>query len=296
MNNWLHRQVKNQFFQENSHSARHFLGLNRLNIRPRLLRRLKANEEGCVNIFITGGTTGLGLELAKLYLEEGHRVGICARNLGKFPSEIRNKYKLLLCYQVDVSNREELRSAILEFSQGSLDIVVANAGRSVGTKTSTPQFSVANTIIDINVKGVLNTFEVALEIMMPKKKGHLVATASVAGFMGLPGAGAYSASKAAVLKLCESYAIDLRRFGISVTAIAPGFVDTPLTQQNNHKMPFLMSAQKAAKLIKRAIEKKKVLYIFPFRMKLIVLLLEKMPRSWYRALMGFRLFNYSRVE
>lgn len=246
-----------------------------------------------MNIFITGGTTGIGLALAKLYLEEGHRVGICARNLEKFPTEIRNKYKLLKCYEVDVVNREELRSAIMDFSQGDLDIIIANAGRSVGAKSKTPQFSVANTIIDINVKGVLNTFEIALELMLPKKKGHLVATASVAGFVGLPGAGAYSASKAAVLKLCESYSIDLKRTGISVTAIAPGFIDTPLTQQNNHKMPFLMSAEKAARLIKRAIEKKKPLYIFPFRMKLVMTILDKMPRSLYRALMSLKMFNYS---
>jgi short-subunit dehydrogenase len=246
-----------------------------------------------VNIFITGGTTGIGLALAKLYLEEGHRVGVCARNLEKFPVEIKNKYKLLKCYQVDVVNREELRAAILDFSAGNLDIIFANAGRSVGAKSKTPQFSVANDIIDINVKGVLNTFETALELMLPHKKGHLVATASVAGFMGLPGAGAYSASKAAVLKLCESYSIDLKKFGIDVTAIAPGFIDTPLTQKNNHKMPFIMSSEKAAKLIKRAIEKKKVLYVFPLRMKILVALLEKMPRSWYRTLMGLKFLNYS---
>ncbi len=246
-----------------------------------------------LNIFITGGTTGIGLALAKLYLEEGHRVGICARNLSKFPVEIRNKYKQLSCYEVDVTKRDDLHRAVNDFARGDLDIMIANAGRSVGTKSKTPQFSVANEIIDINVKGVLNTFDVALEIMLPKKKGHLVATASVAGFMGLPGAGAYSASKAAVLKLCESYAIDLKPMGINVTAIAPGFVDTPLTQQNNHKMPFIMPAEKAARLIKRALEKKKVLYVFPTRMKIVVALLEKMPRFLYRYLMGMKYINYS---
>ena len=127
-----------------------------------------------MNIFITGGTTGIGLALAKLYLEDGHRVGICARNLEKFPTEIRNKYKLLKCYQVDVVNRDELRTAIFDFANGDLDMVIANAGRSVGAKSKTPQFSVANDIIDINVKGVLNTFEAALELMMPKKKNSIL--------------------------------------------------------------------------------------------------------------------------
>lgn len=246
-----------------------------------------------MNIFITGGTTGIGLALAKLYLEEGHRVGICGRNLSKFPSEIRNKYKQLYCYEVDVTNRDELYKAVHDFAGDDLDIMIANAGRSVGAKTKIPKFNAANEIIDINVKGVLNAFDIALETMIPRKKGHLVATASVAGLVGLPGAAAYSASKAAVLKLCESYYLDLKPMGIAVSAIAPGFVDTPLTQRNNHKMPFLMGADKAAVLIKRAISQKKALYIFPFRMKMVMTILEKMPRGWYRALMGIKMFNYS---
>lgn len=246
-----------------------------------------------MNIFITGGTTGIGLALAELYLKEGHRVGICGRNLSKFPSEIKNKYKQLSCYEVDVTNREELQKAIEDFAGADLDMIVANAGRSVGSKSKVPKLGVSNEVIDINVKGVLNAFDIALQTMLPRKKGHLVATASVAGFVGLPGAAAYSASKAAVLKLCESYNIDLKKHGIAVTAIAPGFVDTPLTQKNNHKMPFLMTVDKAAVLIKRAIDNKKALYVFPFRMKIIMTILDKMPRSMYRALMGWKLFNYS---
>jgi short-subunit dehydrogenase len=249
-----------------------------------------------VNIFITGGTTGIGLALSKLYLKEGHRVGICGRHLSKFPIEIRNKYKNLYCYEVDVTDREQLHNAIIEFAGNDLDIIIANAGRSVGSKSKVPKLGVSNEIIDINVKGVLNAFDIALETMLPRKKGHLVATASVAGLVGLPGAAAYSASKAAVLKLCESYAIDLKPRGISVSAIAPGFVDTPLTQKNNHKMPFLMSVDKAALKIKKAIDRKKVLYIFPIQMKIVMIILDKMPRSWYRALMSIKLFNYSSEE
>lgn len=248
-----------------------------------------------MNIFITGGTTGIGFALTKLYLDDGHRVGICGRNLNKFPEELKNhfQYKNLFCYQVDVTNREELHRAVKEFANGELDIIIANAGRSVGPKTQIPNLNVSNHVIDVNVHGVLNTFDVGLELMLSKKKGHLVATASVAGFVGLPGAAAYSASKAAVLKLCESYAIDLKPLGIAVTAIAPGFIDTPLTQQNTHSMPFMMSADKAARLIKRAIENKKVLFIFPLPMKIVITILDKMPRCLYRFIMGIKFFNYS---
>lgn len=242
-----------------------------------------------MNVFITGGTTGIGFALAILYLEDGHRVGICGRDLSKIP----DSYPNLFCYKVDVTNREELHHAVREFAKGELDMIIANAGRSVGPKTQIPNVNIASQVIDINVKGVLNTFDIGLELMMAKKKGHLVATASVAGFVGLPGAAAYSASKAAVLKICESYAIDFKPLGIAVTAIAPGFIDTPLTQQNPHSMPFMMSAEKAARLIKRAIEKKKVLYIFPLPMKIIIVFLDKMPRCLYRFIMGIKLFNYS---
>jgi NAD(P)-dependent dehydrogenase (short-subunit alcohol dehydrogenase family) len=242
-----------------------------------------------VNIFITGGTTGIGLALAKLYLSEGHRVGICGRDLSKLTEEYPN----LFCYKVDVTNRDELHAAVKEFSKGELDIIIANAGRSVGAKTQIPNAILSSQVIDINVKGVLNTFDIGLELMLHKRKGHLVATASVAGFVGLPGAAAYSASKAAVLKLCESYAIDFKPLGISVTAIAPGFIDTPLTKQNPHSMPFIMSAEKGAMLIKRAIEKKKVLYIFPLPMKIIITILDKMPRCLYRFIMSIKFFNYS---
>ncbi len=248
-----------------------------------------------MNIFITGGTTGIGLELALTYLRDGHRVGICARDLNKFPSEISNKFKQLKTYQLDVTDLQALESAVSDFvgPEAILDIMVANAGRSVGAKTKMPNLKIAREIVDININGVLNSFEVALKYMLPKKQGHLVATASVAGLVGLPGAAAYSASKSYVLTLCESLSLDLKTQGIHVTAIAPGFVDTPLTQKNNHKMPFLMTADKAAILIKNAIDMKKVLFIFPWQMKIVMEVLRKIPRSWYRRLMLSKLFNYS---
>ncbi len=253
-------------------------------------------KEDVVNIFITGGTTGIGLELAILYLKEGHRVGICARDILKFPVEIKNKYKLLKTYQVDVTDRESLRSAVRDFAgpEEILDIMVANAGRSVGSKTTLPDFNAARDIVGINVIGFLNSFDVACELMIPKKQGHLVATASVAGMVGLPGAGAYSASKSYVLTLCESFSLDLEKYGIDVTAILPGFVDTPLTKKNNHKMPFLMNADKAACLIKNAIDSKKTFFIFPLPMKIVMTILKIIPRCLYRRVMRLKVFNYSK--
>jgi short-subunit dehydrogenase len=237
-----------------------------------------------MNIFITGGTTGIGLELAIQYLDLGSTVGICGRDISKLPEKIKERYSTLHCYQVDVRSRENLTKAINEFVEhaGSLDIIYANAGISLGKKTDLPNFELARDIFEINTMGVLNTFEVALEKMIQQKSGHLVAVASVAGFIGLPGAFAYSASKAAVLKVCESFSLTLPKYGIHTTAIAPGFIDTPLTQKNNHPMPFIMDASKAAKKIINAVQAKKTLYLFPFSMKILIIILDKMPRFLYR--------------
>ena len=247
-----------------------------------------------MKVFITGATTGIGLEVAKLYLSEGHQVALCGRELGKLPSEFEPIYPKSKLYQVDVLEKEKLASFITEFSQGELDLVIANAGISMGVKSRLPDFDSWRRVIDTNIHGVINTFEPALKIMIPKKKGHLVAMSSVAGFNGLPGAGPYSASKAAVKTFSESLSIDLKREGIDVTTICPGFIDTPLTRKNPHPMPWLMDVTKGAKLIKKAIDKKKAIYLFPWQMKIVVLFLSYLPRSLYKFIMTVKLFNFSK--
>ena len=251
-------------------------------------------------IFITGGTTGIGWCLAQRYATAGYAVGICGRNAKKLPTNFATEYPAITFYQLDVTDKPSLKTAITDFitQHGNrLDIMLANAGRSTGSKQQMPNFDTLENIIDINLKGVTNAFGIATELFLKQTgpiKGHLVAIGSVAGFVGLPGAAAYSASKAAVLTLCESLAIDFPGYGIDVTAIAPSFIDTPLTQQNDHKMPFIMSAEKAAQLIKNAIDQRKQLYIFPLPMRLFIGAAALLPRSWYRALMRLKMFNYSR--
>ena len=246
-----------------------------------------------LNIFITGGTTGIGLKLTELYLQEGHRVGICGRNLTKLSSTFL-KQSSLKAYQCDVTDREELHRVVKAFSQGNLDMAIANAGISMGKKTCRPDFKLSRQVLETNIFGVLHVFEAALPIMLSKRKGQLVALSSVAAMVGLPGGGAYSASKAAIFKLCESYAIDLRNENIHITCICPGFIKTPLTEKNNHPMPFLLSVEDGAKRIKKAIDQKKVIYIFPWPMKIVMTVLEKIPRSLYRFLMRSSFFNYTR--
>lgn len=245
-------------------------------------------------VFITGATTGIGWELAKSYAREGASVGVCGRDLSKLPSDYQKEFPTIKAYAVDVISPEPLIAAVNEFAPDGLDIMIANAGIGVGSKKRDPNFEAQRKVFAINVGGVINAFEAAYPKMIAKNSGHLVAVASVAGFVGLPGNGAYSGSKSAVIKMCESMQLDLKNTGLSVTCICPGFIDTPLTRKNDHPMPFLMPVEKGAMLIKNAIADKKKLFIFPLPMKIVMTILDKMPRALYRFMMTFKFANYSK--
>jgi short-subunit dehydrogenase len=244
------------------------------------------------NVFITGGTTGIGLELAKAYIADGYRVGICGRDLSRLTDTVKD-HQNLNTYQADVTNREELHQCIREFADGKLNILFANAGVAIGDKTKIPDFELARTTININVIGFLNTFEVGMDLMKDSG-GQLVGMASVAGYVGLPGSGSYCASKSAVQRLCETFQVDLKPLGITTTLVNPGFIDTPLTKKNDHPMPFIISAEKAAGMIKKAVARKQSIFTFPIRMKLMMMFLEKMPRRLYLKLMSYGPLNYSK--
>lgn len=251
------------------------------------------------NILITGATSGIGLELARQYADNGDNVGICGRDLSKLPSEFLNHHKSLRAYECDVTDKDQLHNAVRSFASqfgDRLDIMIANAGISVGAKSKFPNFEKARRVINVNVIGAINSFEIALHYMLQQKSGQLVGISSLAGLVGLPGASAYSASKSAILKLCESYNLDFKDEGIRSTCICPGFIRTPLTDQNDHPMPFYMELEEGVSHIKYAIETKKHLYIFPWQMKIIMYFLEKMPRSLYRFVMSLKIANYSRGD
>lgn len=246
------------------------------------------------SVFISGGTSGIGWDLAKLYLQEGCRVGVCGRDLSKLPDNVEADFPKLVTYTLDVRDKEKSLEVISEFAKGGLDIVVANAGISHGSKNRWPSEEATRNIFDINLYGTINILFPAMEIFKKQKSGHIVTVASVAGFVGLPGASAYSASKGALIHLMESYSLSLGDFGIKTTTICPGFIDTPLTKKNDHDMPFIMPSLEGAKKIKNAIEKGKVLYVFPWQMALVIHILRRIPRWLYRKIMSSSVANYSK--
>jgi NAD(P)-dependent dehydrogenase (short-subunit alcohol dehydrogenase family) len=246
------------------------------------------------SVFITGGTSGMGLGLVKRYHKMGWRVAACGRNKQKFLEAIGNEIPSIQFYQVDVTKKEETVAAVREFAKGGLDMVIACAGLSYANKSRIPDFDHSYKVVHTNLLGTMYTFEPAIEYFLKQGHGHLVAISSIAGLNGLPGVSAYSAAKSGVIKLCESFYMDLGKDNIDVTCVCPGFVDTPLTQVNPHPMPFLLPVEVAVDKIIQGIEKKKMRVYFPFLFTLAVRLLSILPRRLYAFIMGSGKFNYSR--
>ena len=231
------------------------------------------------SVFITGASGGLGLALAQHYLESGAVVGAIARRADllhllseKFPQQV-------YCYPLDVRDAVAMRAAALEFIAhvGVPDIVIANAGVSIGTLTEyTEDISAFQQVIDINVLGMVKTFQPFVAAMRERRSGTLVGIASVAGFRGLPGASAYSASKAAAISYLESLRVELRGSGVKVVTICPGYIKTP--------MPFILDANEAATRIAHAIERQSVFAVIPWQMNLLGRVLKLLPRWLYDRL------------
>ena len=184
-----------------------------------------------------------------------------------------------------------MRQAALDFMQryGIPDIVIANAGVSRGTLTEHEEDSaVFKAVFDINVLGMLHTFQPFIAPMRNTANARaqpyrLVGIASVAGIRGLPGAGAYSASKAAAINYLESLRVEMQHYGIGVTTIAPGYIRTPMTDVNPYAMPFLMEVDEAATRMARAIGAGRRFCVIPWQMGIIARLMRLLPAAlWDR--------------
>lgn len=184
-------------------------------------------------------------------------------------------------YPGDVRDAAALARAGADFIDrfGAPDIVIANAGVSRGTLTQHAEDLPAfRAVFETNVLGIVHTFQPFLAAMLEAKRGVLVGVASVAGFRGIPGSGAYSGSKAAAIAYLESLRVELRGSGVAVVTICPGYIATPMTAKNPYRMPFLLAPDKAARLIARAIAQRRRFYVLPWPMALTARVLRVLPR------------------
>jgi len=236
---------------------------------------------------VTGASSGIGRSLAKELSRQGARVGLVARrreNLEKLAEEIRSADGTVAVAAADVADREQTVAAIRSLSQqlGPIDLLVANAGVGLPTPIEPLDVPTIKKTFEVNVFGVAYAIEAALPAMLARGRGHLAAVSSAASYKGLPGEAAYCSSKAAVNVFMESLRIQLRSRGIAVTTICPGFVTTEMTQHHKFHMPWLMDADRAARLIARALHKKKKKYTFPWQMGVLMWLTRFAP-DWFVA-------------
>jgi NAD(P)-dependent dehydrogenase (short-subunit alcohol dehydrogenase family) len=187
-------------------------------------------------------------------------------------------------YAADVADAAAVQAAALDFvaRHGVPDIVIANAGVSAGTAGGEAEdLAVLERILRTNVVGLAASLQPFVAPLRARRAGVLAGIASVAGFRGLPGAGAYSASKAAAIAWLESLRVELAGSGVAVVTICPGYVDTPMTRVNRYAMPFLLDADDAARRIARAIDARRSWVVVPWQMAFVGWLMRRLPNRLY---------------
>ena len=237
-----------------------------------------------MSAFITGASSGLGQALALRYASAGHTLGLLGRRsnaLHALAARLPGEHHV---YAIDIRDREALHAAARHFEQavGAVDLVIASAGVSAGTLTGEPDdFEVFTEIFSTNVFATMATFEPFIAGMTQRRAGTLVGISSVAGVRGLPGAGAYSASKSAVTTYCESLRLELKPHGVAVVTIAPGYVRTAMTAGNPYRMPFLIDADDFASRAERVIAKRTSYTVIPWQMGVVARLMRYLPNWLY---------------
>ena len=245
-------------------------------------------------VFITGASSGIGQALAARYAALGWRLALVARRESAIDDWARAKGlgpERCRAYGADVADTASLLAAAERClaDQGVPDVVVANAGISVGMDTAEREdLEVMRETLALNVQGVTVTFHPFLARMRARGSGALVGIASMAALRGLPGHGAYCASKAAVVAYCESLRVECRGTGVRVVTVLPGYVATPLTARNPYAMPFLISAEVFAERAERAIAAGVSRRVIPWQMALVAPILRGLPNWLYDRLLAGR--------
>jgi len=238
-------------------------------------------------VIITGASSGIGAALARLYAQRHTTLGLIARRQTELERLTAQLSVPLRIYVADVRDASAMQSAAADFISryGAPDLVIANAGVSLGTLTEFAGDLVAfQDVIDVNVVGAVKTFQPFLGSMRTRGTGVLVGIASVAGYRGLPGAAAYSASKAAMISYLESLRVELRGSGIKVITICPGYVATPMTVNNPYAMPFILSADAVAQKIVSIVDRGKTFAVIPWQMAFISRVMGVLPNCIYDPL------------
>lgn len=232
-------------------------------------------------ILITGASSGLGEALAYRYASSETNLALVGRNvvrLEKVAKECIARGAVVHTAIIDVRDADKLREFIIHIDElHPIDLVIANAGISAGTFVGENNLVASQGVFDVNLGGALNTIHPIIPRMVARKAGQIAIISSLAGILPWPGAAAYSASKAAVRYYGEALRGYLKRSGVSVSVVCPGWIHTPLVAVNRFPMPFIMSSDRAARIITRGLLRRKTRIAFPLVLYFLLRLFEAMP-------------------
>jgi len=234
-------------------------------------------------VYITGASSGIGQALAARFHDAGYRLALVARRTADIEAWAAARgieSGRLRIYGADVAQVDDIAAAgaACIAQQGLPDVVIANAGISVGIDTEVREdIDVLARTFAVNNVGLAATFHPFVRGMRQRGSGRLVGIGSVAAIRGLPGHGAYCASKAGVVAYCESLRGELRASGVRVVTLCPGYIDTPLTQGNRYGMPFLMPVDTFAEQALRTIEAGTSYRVIPWQMGIVAKLMRMLP-------------------
>jgi short-subunit dehydrogenase len=253
-------------------------------------------------VFITGASSGIGQALALRFYAAGYRLALTARDSAEVQLWAQANSISAECYQIysaDVTAIDSIVAAgqACMAAQGLPDVVIASAGISMGMDSAVREdIDVMVQTFATNSVGVAATFHPFVAAMVARGNGALVGIGSVAGIRGLPGHGAYCASKAAVISYCESLRGELRPSGVKVVTICPGYIDTPLTRKNRYAMPFLMKADVFADKAFGTIYAGHSYRVIPWQMGVVAKLLRLLPNALFDRVLAGRARKHRQGE
>jgi NADP-dependent 3-hydroxy acid dehydrogenase YdfG len=258
-----------------------------------LRRKLNPSLSHAGFAWVTGASSGIGAAVALELAKRGWRVIATARRYAEleqlgFEVKERGFSGSIIPFVADVTDRDSLENVIsrVESEHGPVVLAVLNAGTYVPQTARNYDAGAVEKTMNVNVGGVNNALSVLLPRMKERLSGQVAITASVAGFLGLPNAVGYGASKAALINLAECLRFDSPHTGILFQVICPGFVATPLTAKNTFPMPFLITAEEAAKRTVDGLQTTRFEITYPKRFAYILKVLRLLPYSLSFKVLG----------
>lgn len=236
--------------------------------------------------WIIGASSGIGRALALRLARDGYRVAASARRREALEALGREADGAILSFPLDICDRDAVRRVATDVRSalGPISLVVQAAGTYARDTPSHFDAGAMREMVELNLMGTAHCLEAVVPVMRGDGGGQLAFVASVSGYAGLPGGGAYGATKSALITLAEAIRPELLRHDIAVSVINPGFVETPLTAVNDFPMPFMISAEDAAERIVAGLRKGQFEIAFPKRMVLALKLLRLLPYPLFFAL------------